>query len=59
MCTLHVVLSKGYSYSTERLKEQVGVVEAGMFWAVQGENTTLKAEKENAIAEFERIKKEL
>ncbi|XP_065909022.1 uncharacterized protein [Dysidea avara] len=50
---------EGYSYSSERLKEQVGVVEAGMFWAVQGENATLKAEKENAIVQYEKIKKEL
>jgi len=35
------------------------VVEAGMFWAVQGENNTLRAEKENAISQYEKIKKEL
>jgi len=35
------------------------VVEAGMFWAVQTENVTLKAEKENAISQYDKIKKEL
>lgn len=53
--------SKGqpHSYTHERLKEQVGVVEAGMYWDIQRENSRLAAEKENAVAEFERIKQEV
>ena len=58
----HVIgKSKGqsHSYTHERLKEQVGVVEAGMYWDIQRENSRLQAEKENAMAEFERIKQEV
>ena len=58
----HVVgKSKGqpHSYTHERLKEQVGVVEAGMYWDIQRENSRLQAEKENAMSEFERIKQEV
>ena len=58
----HVIgKSKGqlHSYTLERLKEQVGVVEAGMYWDIQRENSRLQAEKENAMAEFERIKQEV
>ena len=50
---------QSHSYTHERLKEQVGVVEAGMYWDMQREYSTLQAEKENAVAEFERIKQEV
>lgn len=50
---------QSHSYTHERLKEQVGVVEAGMYWDMQREYSTIQAEKENAIAEFERIKQEM
>ena len=61
MCGYVVGKSIGqpHSYTHERLKEQVGVVEAGMYWDIQRENSRLQAEKENAMAEFERIKQEV
>ena len=61
-CTCdYVGKSKGqpHSYTHERLKEQVGVVEAGMYWDMQREYSTLQAEKENAMSEFERMKQEV
>ena len=42
-----------------RLKEQVGVVEAGMYWDMRREYTAMEAEKENAMSEFERMKQEV
>ena len=48
-----------HSYTHERLKEQVGVVEAGMYWDMRRDYTTMEAEKENAMAEFERMKQEV
>ena len=48
-----------HSYSHERLKEQVGVVEAGMYWDMRREYTAMEAEKENAMSEFERMKQEV
>ena len=60
--TCGVVVGKSkdepHSYTHERLKEQVGVVEAGMYWDMQRENFRLQAETENAMAECERIKQE-